>query len=105
MAASARAASVNLVIEDQRVEGDVALHAAPVQRGHGLRQFVQREAHLGARGEVLQSEIDRVRAGLDGRAELRPVSGRTHDFRLGSNPHDLISGYQRVDAGLHRWAQ
>ena len=71
-----------LVMEDQRVERHVAFDAAAMQRGHHLRQFGQREAHLGARREVLESEIHRVRARLDGGAELGPVAGRTHDFRF-----------------------
>ena len=74
------------VVEDQGIEGDVALHAAPVQSGHDLRQLGEREAYFGTRTEMVQSEIDRVRACLDGRAELRPKSGRTHDLRLGI-PH------------------
>ena len=89
MPASARAPR-QLVIEHQRVEGDVALHAAPVQRAHHFRQFGQREADLGARREMVQAEIDRVRARLDGGAQLRPVSGRTHDFGFATRD---IGGY------------
>ena len=37
---------LQFVVEDQRVEGDVALDAAAVQRSHHLRQFGQREANL-----------------------------------------------------------
>jgi hypothetical protein len=71
------------VVEDQGVEGDVALDAAGVERAHHRRQFFQREADFGAGGEVLEAEVDRVGAGFDGRAQLRPVAGGTHDFRFG----------------------
>ena len=75
------------VIEDQRVEGDVAAHAAPMQRAHGFRQLFQRKAHLGARREMFEPEIDGVRAGFDGRAQLRPIARGTHDFRFTYSGH------------------
>ncbi len=90
MAARVRAASREFVFEDQRVEGDEAAHAAAVQGRHGLRQFLQREAHFGARGEVLEAEIDRVGAGFDGGAQLRPVAGGTHDFGFAHGRHRLL---------------
>ena len=40
---------LQFVVEDERVEGDVALHAAPVQRTHHFGQLFEREADLGAR--------------------------------------------------------
>ena len=55
-----------LVIEYQRVEGDVAFYAAPVQGADYVRQFCQREAHFGAGAEVLQTEVNRVRTRFDG---------------------------------------
>ena len=66
----------------QRVEGDVAAHAARVQGAHGLRQFRQIEAGFRAGGEVLEAEIDRIRARFDGGVQLRPVAGGTLDFGL-----------------------
>jgi hypothetical protein len=71
-----------LVVEDQRVEGDVALHPAAMQRAHHLRQLVERKANLGARREMLEAEVDGVGACFDGGVELWPVAGRTHDFRF-----------------------
>ena len=82
MAARVRAASSISCIEDQRVESDVSLDAAPVQSAHGFRQLFEREADFGARREMLQAEIDRVGAGFDGRAQLRPIARGTHDFGL-----------------------
>ena len=87
IAARVRAASSQFVIEDERVERDEALDAAPVQGAHHFRQFGERKPDLGARGEMVQAEIDRVRARFDGGAQLRPVSGRTHDFGLTANYH------------------
>ncbi len=82
MAATRMRGLVEFVVEDQRVEGDVALDAAGVQGAHHLRQFRQRKADLGPRREMLEAEVDRVRAGLDGGVQLRPVAGRAHDFGL-----------------------
>ena len=78
---------VQFVVEDQRVESDVALDAAPVQGRHDLRQFRQRKPHLGARREVFEPEIHGVRARLDRGAQLWPVSGGTHDFRFTEGGH------------------
>ena len=69
-----------LMVEDQRVEGDIALDAAAVQRAQRVGQFGQGEADLGAGGEVLEAEVDGVGAGLDGGVQLRPVAGGAHDF-------------------------
>ena len=44
---------VQFMVENQRVESDVTLDAAPVQGRHHLRQFRQRKTHLGACREVL----------------------------------------------------
>ena len=100
IAASASAASAQLVVEDQRVEGDVALDAAPVQRAHDLGQFVQREADLGAGGEVLQPEVDGIGAGFDGGVKLRPVAGRAHDFGL-DRRHWLLHNVECSHTVLH----
>ena len=71
-----------LMIEDQGVEGNVALDPALMQGAHHVRQFGQREADLGAGGEVLQAKIDRVRAGFDRGLQLRPIAGWAHNFRF-----------------------
>ncbi len=78
---------VQFVVEDERIERDVALDAAPVQGRHDLRQFGQRKPHLGARREVFEPEIHGVRAGLDRGTQLWPVSGGTHDFRFTEGGH------------------
>ena len=78
---------LQLMLEDQRVEGDVAFDAAAVEGPHDLGQFVEVESDFGAGGEMLQAEVDGVGAGLDGGVELRPVSGRTHDFGFTTGEH------------------
>ena len=84
---------VEFVAEDERVESDEALHPAPVEGGHHFRQFLQREPDLGARREVLEAEINGVRPGFDGSAQLWPVSGRAHDFGFTTGGHrDYLSG-------------
>jgi hypothetical protein len=77
-----------LLLEDERVERDVALHAAPVQLGHHCAEAVEREVgRASARVEsVLQPEVDRVGAVLDGGAQALEVAGRSEDLgtrRLG----------------------
>src|SRR5262249_53413184 len=47
---------------------------------------------------MLESEIDGIRARLDGGAQLRPVSGRTHDFRFARVTHGRYTF--RVTEGL-----
>ena len=67
----------HLVLEDQDVEGDVALHAAPVQELHQLRQIGLGEVvrpHPGV--ELLQAEVDRVRAVLDRGPRALPIARR-----------------------------
>src|SRR5579863_3886373 len=73
---------VQFVFEDQRIERHIAAHAALVKRPHHFRKLFQIEAHLGPRGKVLQAEVHGIRSGLDGSAKLRPITGRTHDFRF-----------------------
>ena len=75
------------MIEYQRVERDVALHTAPVQRAHNFRQFVEPKPDLGPRREMLQPEVHRIGACFDGRAQLGPISRRTHDFRFTADGH------------------
>jgi hypothetical protein len=66
----------HLVLEHERVEGDVAAHAAPVQELHQLWQIgfgkVVR-AHPGV--EPLETEINGVRAVLDRGFGTLPVAG------------------------------
>ncbi len=82
MAAIAPRGGLQLMFEQQRIESDIAANAARVQRAHGLRQFFDAEARLGARREVFQPEVDAIGARFDGRVQLRPVARRTLDFRL-----------------------
>ena len=70
------------MVKNQRVEGEVAAHAAPVERLHDLRQFVQSEAHLGARRKVREAEVDGVGACFHGSVHLRPIAGRAHNLGL-----------------------
>ena len=67
----------HLVLEDEDVEGDIALHAAPVQEFHqpgqiGLGEIVG--PHAGV--ELLQAEVDRVRAVLDRGPGAFPIACR-----------------------------
>ena len=78
-----------LVVEDQRVEGDVTAHGAAVQLAHHVRHLVEREPDLRAGAEVTEAEVDGVGPGLHGGAQLRPVARRAHQF-----------GYARPRAGL-----
>ena len=82
------------VLEYQGVEGNEAFHPAGVERAENLGQFGEREADLGSCREVLEAEVDRIGPGFDSGAELRPVSGRTHDlgfWRQGRrNGHSLV---------------
>ena len=82
MLASARAASASSWSNTSVLKVTYPRTPRRCRVRHRLRQFVQRKSHLGPRREVLQSEIHRIRAGFDGRAQLRPVSRRTHDFGL-----------------------
>jgi hypothetical protein len=70
------------MFENQRIESDVAPDAALMQCAHHVWQLFQREACFGPRREMLQPEIHRIRARLDCRAQLGPITGRTHDFRF-----------------------
>ena len=71
---------LDFVLEHQRIKGDVAAYPAPVQGRHRLRQFARLEPHFGARREVAQAEVHRVRPGLNRRPQLWPITCRTHDF-------------------------
>jgi hypothetical protein len=71
--------------EDERVEGHVALHAAPVEELHepgqvGLGEVVR--AHPGV--EAVEAEVDGVRAVLDGGLGAFPVAGRREKFGQGA---------------------
>src|SRR5262249_13002609 len=90
----------DLVVEDQGVEGHEAADAAAVQSAHHLRQLSEIETDLGPRREMVESEIDRVGAGLDGGAQLWPVSGRTHDFGFTAWGHRRV--YLQVNIGAMR---
>ena len=71
--------------EDQRVERDVALEAASMQFAHELWQIGDIKI-LGPRAGIktgIESEIDRIRAVLDCRANTIAVAGRGE--QLGAN--------------------
>src|SRR5713101_1291017 len=65
-----------------------------MQSGHDLRQFAHFETDLGARRKVLEPKIDRIRTRLHSRAQFRPVSGGTHDFRLPNGAHWVITQWR-----------
>ena len=70
------------VLEDQRVERDVALHAAPMQELHQLRQIGVGEIvrpHPGV--ELVQAEVNRIRAVLDGGLGAIPIAGGREQLR------------------------
>ena len=67
----------HLVLEDEDVESDIALHTAPMQEFHQLGQIGLDEVigpHAGV--ELLQSEVDRIRAVLDRRPRAFPIARR-----------------------------
>ena len=66
------------VLEDERVECDVALHAAPVEELHQLGQIRDREImRPHPRIEFFEAEVNRVRTVLDGSLGAFPIaSGR-----------------------------
>ena len=71
----------HLVLEDERVECDVAPHAAPVQELHQLRQIGLDEivcAH--PRIELLQAEVNRVRSVLHRRSRALPIPRGREQF-------------------------
>ena len=65
------------VLEDQRVEGDITAHAAPVKKVHQFGQVGRSEVvrpHPGV--EFFEAEINRIGAILDRGAGAIPVAGR-----------------------------
>ena len=79
---------VRRAIEHQRVERDVAAHAAPVQELHQRRQIRLGEivgAHPGV--ELVEAEINRVRAVFDRGAGAIPIAGGREDLRA-EHPRD-----------------
>ena len=80
------------VIEYQRVERDKPAHTTPVQSVEHLGQFGKIETSLGPRREVVQTEIHRIGARLDGRPQLGPVAGGGHYFRLAAEGHGAKRG-------------
>ena len=75
-----------LMFEHQRVERNEPTHAPLVESPHHFRQLGHREAHLRPGRKMLQAEVNRIRPRLNGSVQLRPVSGRTHDFRFATHP-------------------
>ena len=72
----------HFVLENQRVESDIPLDAALVEKLHKFREVGLREImrpHPGV--ELLQPEIDCVRAVLNGGPGAFPVSCRGEQFR------------------------
>ena len=65
----------------ERIESDITFDAAPVQELHQIRQVGFGEiarAHPGV--ELLQAEINRIRAVFDGGARAFPIAGRREQF-------------------------
>ena len=74
----------HFVGEHERVEGDVAFHAATVQEFHQLRQVRLGEImRPHSRVEFFESEINRVRAVLDRGSGALPVAGGSKEFGQG----------------------
>src|SRR6185295_2746698 len=71
----------HLILEDERVERDVALHAAPVQKLHQLRQIRLREVVCShACIDLLQAKKNRVGAVLYCRLRALPIASRRKEF-------------------------
>jgi hypothetical protein len=70
------------VLENQCIEGDVSLHATPVQELHEFRQVGLGEImrpHPGI--ETLQTKVDRVCSVLDSSLRAFPVTSRCQQLR------------------------
>jgi small ligand-binding sensory domain FIST len=73
------------VFKNERVERDVAFDAAPVEKFHQLRQIGLGEimrAHPGV--ELVEAEINRVRAVFHGGLGAFPIAGGREQFRHGA---------------------
>ena len=69
--------------KDQRVQGHVALHSAPMQQGHHLRKIGPIEVGgADARVMALETEIDGIGAVLDRGDQAGPISGRRQQLGL-----------------------
>jgi len=79
---------VELVRENERVEGQVAPHAAQAQEREQLGQGLEREILRADPGvELGEAEIDRVGAVLDGGPHAFHVAGGGQHFGPGARPH------------------
>ena len=70
------------MIEHQRVESDEPFDAALMEGFHRFGKFFERESDFGAGREMFQAKVDGVGAGFDRGLQLRPVTGRAHEFRF-----------------------
>ena len=92
---------LEFVVEHQRVEGDVASHAAPVQGAPSPPAIRPVEKPTLARAvKCFSPKYTAVRAGFDGRVQLRPVSRRTHDLRLAARTHGKVCYQGNRGAGV-----
>ncbi len=97
-----------LVLEDERVEGDITAHAAPVEEGHQLRQIGPGKiVRPHSRIEFFKAEINRVRAVFDSGTGAIPIAGGRKQLRQTSNFElRILPGRRfRLGGGAHfgRW--
>jgi hypothetical protein len=91
----------HLVFENEGIEREIAPDPARMQRADGFRQFFHREADFGAGREMFQTEIYGIGSGFNRGPQLRPITGRAHDFRFPggrSGRHYLSSVARRTTA-------
>ena len=75
------------MIENKRIERHESFDAAPMECAETAWQVLERKANFCPRGEMVQTKINRIRAGFDGSAQLGPVTGGAHQFGFVSGCH------------------
>ncbi len=72
----------HFVFKNERIEGDIAFYAAPMEKFHEFGQIIAGKilrAHPGV--ELVQAEVDGIGAVLHGGAGAFPVAGGREQFR------------------------
>ena len=88
------------VLEDERVEGDITAHAAPVEEGHQLRQIGPGKiVRPHSRIEFFKAEINRVRAVFDSGTGAIPIASWRDQLWKISNSEFRIPNCRRFEFG------
>ena len=86
--------------KNQRIEGDVALHASLMHERHQFRKFVRLKIRRSRPcvEATVEPEINRVRSVLNGSTNALPVAGRGKQF----GAQQRLSSFQRSGVGFQR---